>query len=282
MNEKLPTQTPVQMPNLQALIVTPQPIVTSPTVAQIPPQTLEPLLQVKVPQTVQLQIQAPQIQTPQQQAPQQQAPLEQTQTVLTQPARQTLTQLADPKDVRTETYTDKSFVIRGTGTILYPLQLTSLGGKWNKNLRGGGGWIFSNKKTQKATTWIQNVQSGLVQPDDPEQIKAVRAEKRQRSPRATTGITTTTTTIAITAATNPDMQSVQWTVFRPRVHMKARLKVGQVVAEYDVGRVEEHNGVVDTAFIHPSGHPTTESKLVICNGAWQVWGYAEDHSVFFQ
>lgn len=191
-----------------------------------------------------------------------------------------LAQEVDPKDMKMEVYSEKSFVIRGENTKLYTLQLTQLGGKWNKNLRGGGGWIFSNKKLEEATTWIKNAKSGFVQPDNPEEVKAVHEEKRsQYQARTATAIPGMATTPIGT--TNPDMQLVQWTMFRPRVDMKAKVKVGQIIAEYEVGRTEIHNNIVDTVFIHPSGQPDQQSKLVICNGSWKVWGYAEEHSVFF-
>ena len=43
--------------------------------------------------------------------------------------------------ITVEQYTEKSIVVRGN-TIPYKNKLLSLGGKWNKMLRGGEGWIF--------------------------------------------------------------------------------------------------------------------------------------------
>lgn len=50
--------------------------------------------------------------------------------------------------VTVEQYTEKSIVVRGN-TIPYKNKLLSLGGKWNKMLRGGEGWIFP--LTKKST-----------------------------------------------------------------------------------------------------------------------------------
>lgn len=44
-------------------------------------------------------------------------------------------------------YSDKSFVVRGD-TKDHKDKLAELGGKWNKNLQGGAGWIFSKNKMQ--------------------------------------------------------------------------------------------------------------------------------------
>jgi hypothetical protein len=50
--------------------------------------------------------------------------------------------------ITVEQYTEKSIVVRGN-TIPYKNKLLSLGGKWNKMLRGGEGWIFP--LTKKST-----------------------------------------------------------------------------------------------------------------------------------
>lgn len=42
-------------------------------------------------------------------------------------------------------YSEKSFVIRGD-TKKYKDKLKALGGRWNRKLLNGPGWIFSNKK----------------------------------------------------------------------------------------------------------------------------------------
>lgn len=42
-------------------------------------------------------------------------------------------------------YSDKSFCVRGESTKQYSAKLRELGGTWNRNLKGGPGWIFSDK-----------------------------------------------------------------------------------------------------------------------------------------
>ena len=41
-------------------------------------------------------------------------------------------------------YSEKGFVLRGD-TVHFKNSLRKLGGKWNKNLKGGKGWVFSKK-----------------------------------------------------------------------------------------------------------------------------------------
>lgn len=197
-------------------------------------------------------------------------PLEQTQDVLTGPQQQ---QEIDPKDIRLETYSDKSFVARGEGTRLYQGQLIHFGGTWNSRLRGGGGYIFSNRHLDDVTKWMAQVQAGTVKPDSADAIRQAKEEKKVA--RGIKG--------GYTAGTiGGKMQLVQWRVFIPRVGQRAQLRVAKATADYVVGKIEEHDGIFDTVFIHPDGQPEKESKLVICNGHWQVWGYDNEHTIFFQ
>lgn len=56
-------------------------------------------------------------------------------------------------------YNELSFVIRGD-TELYRKQLKKLGGRWNPNLKGGSGWIFSKKKhTYDVDKWMNGIDS---------------------------------------------------------------------------------------------------------------------------
>jgi hypothetical protein len=72
-------------------------------------------------------------------------------------------------DLTVEDYTEKSIVVRGN-TQEYKTQLASLGGKWNANLRGGGGWIFSKKSEDKVLEFIS---AGDVQKTDNELLTLV-------------------------------------------------------------------------------------------------------------
>ena len=57
-------------------------------------------------------------------------------------------------DIYIEKYSDKAFVVRGN-TKLYKEQLKKIGGRWNKNLKNGEGWIFSLKNLQKVNKLLK-------------------------------------------------------------------------------------------------------------------------------
>ena len=58
-------------------------------------------------------------------------------------------------------YTDKSFVMRGEDTTKHKETLKTLGGKWNSNLKDGGGWIFSNKSKEAVEKWLSSLEGGV-------------------------------------------------------------------------------------------------------------------------
>ena len=54
-------------------------------------------------------------------------------------------------------YSERSFVVRGEETKKYKEDLKKLGGRWNPRLKGGAGWIFSNKKEKAVNDFIMSV-----------------------------------------------------------------------------------------------------------------------------
>lgn len=59
-------------------------------------------------------------------------------------------------DLTVENYSDKSFVVRGE-TKPHKDKLKELQGKWNSNLTGGGGWIFSNKHREAVDKYLSSL-----------------------------------------------------------------------------------------------------------------------------
>jgi hypothetical protein len=55
-----------------------------------------------------------------------------------------------------EKYSEKSIAVFGD-TKYYKEELKDLGGKYNPNLNGKAGWIFSNKNRDKLEEWIKNI-----------------------------------------------------------------------------------------------------------------------------
>lgn len=54
-------------------------------------------------------------------------------------------------------YSDKSIAVVGEGTKTHKEDLLTLGGKYNRNLSGGAGWIFSKKATDKVQEFLKSI-----------------------------------------------------------------------------------------------------------------------------
>ena len=165
-------------------------------------------------------------------------------------------------------YTEKSFVVFGDGTKIHKESIKALGGKYNGRLRekpgfpGGPAWIFPQTMKPKVFEFVQKVNEGTV---------ATQQGVPDQGPQ---GALPT----VIVPQKNNKYQTVRWKVFLPIEGMRVTIKANGTQMEGEVLQTETHRDVVDTVYITMGGNT---SKLVICNGAWQVWGYMVDHSVFF-
>lgn len=68
--------------------------------------------------------------------------------------------------MQAEYYSDKSIAVFGE-TKPWATNLIALGGKFNANLKGRTGWIFSRKKEAELMKFIAQAQQGLIQPAAP-------------------------------------------------------------------------------------------------------------------
>lgn len=60
-----------------------------------------------------------------------------------------------------EEYNDRSFAVRGD-TKRYKDSLRQIGGRWNPNLKGGAGWIFSKKRHyDQVKSWLTKLDENL-------------------------------------------------------------------------------------------------------------------------
>ena len=157
-------------------------------------------------------------------------------------------------------YTEKSLVVYGEATRTYKNDLKNLGGKYNGKLKpregfeGGPGWIFFSKSRDKVIQFVNQVNTSEVESN--EEIPTVVAPVKSST-----------------------FQWVKWKVFRPSEGMNLTIKVEGNPIEGKVLQTESHEGnIVDTVYVDIGGKT---SKLVICNGSWQVWGYMKDHTIFF-
>ena len=88
--------------------------------------------------------------------------------------------------MKLEEYSDKAFVVRGEYTKKYINELKSMNGRFNPKLKGGAGWIFSKKHTDKLNTFIEqkNKECGQIffdQKESEEGEEGEESEEREES-----------------------------------------------------------------------------------------------------
>ena len=168
-----------------------------------------------------------------------------------------------------ENYTEKSFVVKGEATKTYSSELKNLGGRFNRNLNVGPGWIFSNKTKDAVTDFVTKVNSGQYE-------KGVPSIPTSFS----NGIgTLNLPTVPETVSVEQNYQVVKFKIFKPKEGMKVTLKVGGNLMEGVAKKVETHDDITDTVYVDFSGKV---SLAVICRSKWQIFGLFDDHTLFFK
>ena len=159
-------------------------------------------------------------------------------------------------------YTDKSFVVTGELTRTYKDHLKALGGKFNKNLKVGPGYIFSKSKQEKVMEFVLSVNSNDVQTTMP----------------GTTGGEGLPTVVAPPNTSSSPYQYVRFKIYRPKENQKVKLNLGGKTMEGTVVKTESHNDTIDTAYVEFDGKT---SLGVICRGKWTIFGLFEPHTIYF-
>jgi len=73
----------------------------------------------------------------------------------------------DEYDILVSDYSEKSLKVEGEATKSFIPEWKSVGGRFNKNLEGGPGWIFSKKREEGLLKIIEGIKNGDIKPSDP-------------------------------------------------------------------------------------------------------------------
>lgn len=168
-------------------------------------------------------------------------------------------------------YSDKVFVVFGESTKIHKDSIKALGGKFNGKLQakpesgfpGGPAWMFLHERKEPVMEFINKVNKGTV----PTQRNIPTQGPQDNLPSV------------MVPVKNNKYQTVRWKVFLPKEGMTVTVKANGTQIIGTVLQTETHRDIVDTCYIMVG---ETTSKLVICNGSWQVHGYMVDHTVFFR
>lgn len=178
-------------------------------------------------------------------------------------------QKTNNKELNIIEYSEKSFVVFGSDTKTYREQLKSLGGRFNGHLKerenfpGGPAWIFPNKHYDNVKDFVESVKSGNFQTGE----IPTNEEQGAMLPSVIEPI-----------QNQNKYQMIKWKVFKPKESMTVTIKSQGKTIDAKIKSIETHNDIVDTVYISVNNGT---SKLVICNGQWQVWGYMTKHKIRF-
>lgn len=89
--------------------------------------------------------------------------------------------------IRIDEYSDRSFTVRGP-TKRYRKKLKELKGRWNPNLTGGEGWIFSNTHREEVQEWLDNIIANPLRSEEddldiPRDLEGAPVRKRRKRVR---------------------------------------------------------------------------------------------------
>lgn len=138
-----------------------------------------------------------------------------------------------------EQYSEKAIVVRGN-TIQYKDKLLELGGKWNSNLKGGGGWIFPNSKKKNIEELESKITSGEVKP----------VEVSQSSSRDTTN-----------RESNYDTLNRQFVPLKDYLSLLSRVeKLEQIVNNIQKGSIKTKDSKNDIVFEDSSSDEESDNE----------------------
>lgn len=77
------------------------------------------------------------------------------------------TSCEDEYDILVSDYSEKSLKVEGEATKSFIPEWKSVGGRFNKNLKGGPGWIFPKKREEELLKVIESIKNEDIEASDP-------------------------------------------------------------------------------------------------------------------
>ena len=167
-----------------------------------------------------------------------------------------------------EPYNDKSFVIRGN-TREYKDLLSQSHGRWNPNLIGGGGYIFSNKQLPQVQQLVNQINAG--------QIPAAYVTK-QSKPYISSPSISVPGGQNFTLPVVSKMKTFTYTVHSANIDDLVTIEVDGAKLETRVSYVNPSGDIIQITLI---ADPTQIFEARVSAGDWQVRGEMRNHKLIF-
>jgi len=196
-------------------------------------------------------------------------------------------------------YSDKSFVVSGS-TKEFKEQLMALGGRYNPNLKTGPGYIFSNKKEQEVTEFVNmqnnsNTNVNINQQNNQSKTDILSLDNKK--PNVKYQIIKKDTTIK---SSLPSMySSIQYpnrfvgsdglsyqiiieTCILPYINQKVQVKYDGNEFEATVSELNNISPINDITLSYQEDNIEKKTKAIIMNGKWQIHLFSVVHELIFQ
>lgn len=180
-------------------------------------------------------------------------------------------------DLQLIPYTDKSFAVFGD-TKTWKNNLLNLGGRFNRNLGGNAGFIFSNKKAEDVQQFINSAAAGQVQPlPDTARVTKTNQPRAAQSP----GIPLPAQqTQPYQGHDGKYYQVVNYTVEYPVQNQGVTIVLGDNNIPYYVKQIENTQLPVDSILIEATDGSNL-ARAILVKGVWKVENMTDEHKLDF-
>ena len=184
-------------------------------------------------------------------------------------------------DLEIQSINDDIFRVIGNSIKLFINELNNMGGKYED-----GCYIFENSSRDRVNRFIEGIQMYISPPSYRHDILSdcVTDTKTEGLSDSSSDEVLKGSNDVMTGEVSDGLyQTVTYKVQRPNKDMKIKLKYGEYKYDYNIVRIKENKGIVDEVLMQNEQEVGSESvsKLVICNGKWQVLGFTELHEIEF-
>lgn len=206
-------------------------------------------------------------------------------------------------------YTDKSFVVSGS-TKEFKEQLMALGGRYNPHLKTGPGYIFSNKKEQEVTDFVENHNNSvsndlsIIKPAktittnkssndillvDNQLNKPVKSSYNNNRVNNTIKSPLLSTSSSLkfpnrfVGSDNLSYQIIIETCPLPLLNQKITVKYTDVDNQFETSVSSINNGspINDIILTYVEDSTDKQTRAVILNGKWQIYLMESNHELIF-
>ena len=205
-------------------------------------------------------------------------------------------------------YSDKSFVVSGSSKD-FKEQLIALGGRYNPHLKTGPGYIFSNKKEQEVTDFIEthnnSVSNDLSIIKPPKTIttnkssndillvdyqlnKPLKSSYNNRinniikSPLLSTSSSLNFPNRFV-GSDNLSYQIIIETCPLPLLNQKVTVKYTDVDNQFEsfVSSINDGSPINDIILTYVEDSTDKQTRAIILNGKWQIYLMESNHELIF-